>query len=168
MYNSMRVSKMKHALIEQMKEYFGDDQPRIDHALSVLNYAQQIQPELNARLDIVQAAAILHDIGIQAAQLKHGSCKGRFQEIEGPPIATHILKGSDFTQNDITHICNIIANHHSGNFNSPEFTCIWDADWIVNLGADFANRPRKFKENIIQNKIKTKTAKQIASNLDLL
>ena len=36
---------------------------------------------------IVVAAAVLHDIGIQEAERKHGSSGPQGQELEGPPIA---------------------------------------------------------------------------------
>jgi len=36
-------------------------------------------------------ASILHDVGIKAAEEKHGSSAGHFQELEGPEIARKIF-----------------------------------------------------------------------------
>ena len=78
---------MKDKLIQKMKDVFGDDQKRINHALAVLKYAEQIHAVEGGDAAVVTAAAILHDIGIHQAEQKYGSTAGKYQEIEGPPIA---------------------------------------------------------------------------------
>ena len=82
---------MKDKLIQKMKDVFGDDQKRINHALAVLKYAEQIHSAEGGDLIVITAAAILHDIGIHQAEQKYGSPAGKYQEIEGPPIAEKIL-----------------------------------------------------------------------------
>ncbi len=64
---------MKYKLIQKMKDVFGDDQKRINHALAVLKYAEQIHAVEGGDETVVTAAAILHDIGIHQAELKYGS-----------------------------------------------------------------------------------------------
>ena len=84
---------MREQLVAEMNRVFGDDRRRIDHAMKVLENAETIlatEPEADTLT--VQAAAILHDIGIHEAERKHGSCTGRLQELEGPPIARAILE----------------------------------------------------------------------------
>ena len=71
---------------------FGDDVRRMTHTRKVLGYAQRILREVAANEEVVLAAALLHDIGIQEAERKHGSAAGRYQELEGPPIAEQILR----------------------------------------------------------------------------
>ncbi|MBM4102446.1 MAG: HD domain-containing protein [Planctomycetes bacterium] len=155
---------MRQKLVDKMKDVFGDDQRRIDHALAVLNYAETIQSCEGGRLDIVAAAAILHDIGIHAAEKKYRSTAGYYQEIEGPPIAEAILTSLAWPAADIEHVCAIVGSHHSGNkIDTPEFRCIWDADWIVNLGQDYAQWPRVKKQKIIDTAFRTQTGRQIAA-----
>jgi putative nucleotidyltransferase with HDIG domain len=101
---------MRDSLIREMKSIFGSDQKRINHALAVLNYAEQIQAVEGGDPLIVKAAAILHDIGIAEAERKYGSSAGNYQEIEGPPIALKILKNYGLANEIIEHICKIIAN----------------------------------------------------------
>jgi len=121
-----------------MQGLFGNDQRRIDHALAVLGHAEAIlATEPAADAEVVTAAAILHDIGIQEAERKHGSSAGRWQEIEGPPIARAILSRTTMAPDKIDHVCNIVANHHSAGFDSLEFRILWDADWLVNLPDEF-------------------------------
>jgi putative nucleotidyltransferase with HDIG domain len=89
------TSFMRDTLLDEMKKVFAEDQKRIEHALAVLNYAEQIQAVEGGDPLIVRAAAILHDIGIHEAERKYGSSAGKYQEAEGPPIAKEILSKYD-------------------------------------------------------------------------
>ena len=134
----MSEDAMRERIINEMKDVFGDDQPRIDHALKVLEYAETIVRSEPGSPGVVVAAAILHDIGIHEAERKHGSSAGRFQEIEGPPVARDILERLGLSADDVDHICRIIGSHHSaGDIDTPEFRIIWDADWLVNLPDEY-------------------------------
>ena len=95
-------------LIEKMKEVFGKDQKRITHALTVLQRAQEILRKEQADPRVVLASAILHDIGIKAAEEKHGSAAGKYQEIEGPPIAKEIMKEVGLDIDTVIHAEKII------------------------------------------------------------
>ncbi len=163
-----QVSIMRDRLVEEMKEVFGADQKRIDHALSVLDYAERIQEAEGGDPLVVKAAAILHDIGIQEAERKHGSSAGRYQEIEGPPIAREILAKFNFSSDDIEHICRIIGSHHSGkDIDTIEFGIVWDSDWLVNIPAEFTNRSDEVLAETIDKIFKTQTGRQTAVNLFL-
>lgn len=122
-------------LIHAMRTEFGGDQKRIEHALKVLEYAQEILDGEGGNHDIVVAAAILHDIGIKEAERKHGSSAPKYQELEGPFVARRILKESGaFDETDIEHVCRIVGSHHSGkDIDTLEFEIVWDADWLVNF-----------------------------------
>jgi hypothetical protein len=157
---------IREKLIGQMKNIFRQDQKRIDHALAVLDYAEQIQNAEGGYPLIVRAAAILHDIGIHEAEHKHGSSAAKYQEIEGPPIADDILKKDDIPAETIEHICKIIANHHSDkDINTIEFRIVWDADQIVNLPADSSGVSNEKLPEFIDNRFKTDEGRRIASGL---
>jgi putative nucleotidyltransferase with HDIG domain len=150
-------------LIEEMKKVFAEDEKRVEHALAVLNYAEQIHSVEGGDPLIVRAAAILHDIGIREAERKHSSSEGRYQEIEGPPIAREILAKFDLDEAVVEHVCKIIANHHSArNIDTIEFRIIWDADWLVNIPADFKDANRERLKQLINKVFKTKEGHRIA------
>jgi hypothetical protein len=154
---------MRDKLIGRMKNVFGEDQKRIEHALAVLDYAEQIQNVEGGDPLIVRAAAILHDIGIHEAERKYGSSAGKYQEIEGPPIAEEILKRFDISAEAVEHICRIIANHHSAKeIDTTEFRIVWDADWLVNIPADFPSARKEKLQGIIDKTFKTKEGHRIA------
>ena len=151
-----------------MKDVFGDDQKRINHALAVLRYAEKIHHAEGGDGAVITAAAILHDIGIHQAEQKHGSTAGKYQEIEGPPIAEPILKDSGFPADKIGHVCKIIANHHTArNIDTLEFRVLWDADWLVNVPDECGKMSKDKLKEFIEKVFKTNTGKQLAKEIYL-
>jgi len=118
-----------------MRAYFGADEKRIRHALRVTEYAEQIlSHEPTANRDVVLAAAILHDIGLPEAERKYGSSAGKYQELEGPPIARELLLLEGLPEGMIEEVGQIIAHHHTpGVVETSNFRVVYDADLIVNL-----------------------------------
>lgn len=154
---------MQEKLIVEMKKVFGVDQKRIDHALAVLNYAEQILSAEGGEPLVVKAAAILHDIGIHEAERKYGSSAGKYQEIEGPSIAREILSKYDLDEVTIEHVCKIIANHHSAkDIDTTEFRIIWDADWLVNIREEFPEAGKEKLSKLIAKVFKTNHGRKIA------
>lgn len=73
-----------------MISYDGGDPARIQHFIKVYTFAVMIGegeqlPE--ETMEILRAAALVHDIGIKVAEEKYGSSDGKLQEKEGPPVA---------------------------------------------------------------------------------
>lgn len=151
-----------------MRDYFGSDQRRIDHALRVTRFAEEIlKSEKGARL-VVIAAALLHDIGIREAERKFGSSAGNLQEQEGPPVAREILTGLGLAEAVIDEVCTIIASHHSpGEVDTDNFRVIWDADWLVNLGDEYDLTDSEKTLGIIDKIFLTVTGKDLAERIYL-
>lgn len=155
-------------LIAAMKQVFGADQKRIDHAFAVLSRAREIIKQEPADPKVVMAAAILHDIGIQAAERKYGSSAGVYQEKEGPAIAEPILAAAGLDPDTIEHVLKIIANHHTAReIDTPEFRILWDADWLVNLPEEFPNAGPEELARRIEKVFRTRTGKKTAYELYL-
>ena len=151
-------------LIAAMQATFGQDQKRITHALTVLERAKEImRGEQGAEPKVVLAAAVLHDIGIQEAERKHGSSAGRWQEVEGPPIAEAIMKDLGMDEASRDHVGKIIANHHSaGEIDTLEFRILWDADWLVNIPEEYPEHTPEKLEALIEKVFKTASGKAAA------
>jgi hypothetical protein len=162
----MSKDAMRERIIHEMKAVFGDDEGRIGHALQVLDYAETILRSEPGSSRIVCAAAILHDIGIHEAERKHGSSAGRFQEIEGPPIAREILERLGLDADDVDHVCRIVGSHHSaGDIDTPEFRIIWDADWLVNLAGPASEMDADALANKIRTIFRTSAGRALALEL---
>ena len=153
-------------LVSAMKDVFGADERRIAHALNVLEHAEAMLDLEDGSPLVVKAAAILHDIGIREAERKHGSAAGRYQEVEGPPIAREIMERMGLDEADIGHVCRIISNHHSDrDIDTPEFRILWDADWLVNIPEEFSLADKGKLEAVIENVFKTGTGRDKAYKL---
>ncbi len=150
-------------LIDKIREYFGTDQKRIEHALLVFSHAQEILRKEDGDPRVVIAAALLHDIGIVEAERKHGSSAGRYQEIEGPPIARGIMADLGLDAETIDHVSRIIANHHSArDIDTPEFRIIWDADWLANFPQEFPDADADRRREMIDKLFKTTAGREKA------
>ena len=113
--------------------YNGADPARNQHLIKVHNYARMIADgeHLDAHTQFVlEAAAVLHDIGIHEAERIHHSSAGQYQQMEGPAVARKILADFPFEQEDIDRICWLIAHHHT-------YTDIKDLDYQILVEADF-------------------------------
>ncbi|MHB9138669.1 MAG: HD domain-containing protein [Victivallaceae bacterium] len=150
------VASMCDRLIAEMRKVFGDDRKRIEHALQVLGFAEELLKTESADPLVVKAAAILHDIGIHEAERKYNSAAGNYQEIEGPPIAKKILEQLGLRDEVTEHVCRIIGSHHSAkNIDTPEFRIVWDADWLVNFAEVYPDKDLESKRDLISRIFKT-------------
>ena len=126
--------------LTRMVDYFGTDVKRINHALKVNSFARLIgQKEglISDVLEIIDLSSILHDIGIPASEQKYQSSAGRFQEIEGPPIAREILESLGASSEIIDRVCYLIGNHHSyTKIDGIDFQILVEADFLVNFFED--------------------------------
>lgn len=159
---SREVAVRDH-LINDMKKVFNGDERRINHAMEVLCHAEEILETENADPLVVKAAAILHDIGIPAAERKHGSSGNDYQENEGPPITRAILDRLGVDKNRISHICCIVENHHSArDIDTVEFRIIWDADHLVNMAYEIGELSSDEKERYVKDVFKTRKGCELA------
>lgn len=132
------MDDVKITVAGAMEAYFGQDAKRVSHAHRVTEYAEELLKQEAGDYPVVIAAGLLHDIGIHAAERKHGSTAGKYQEQEGPPIAREILSRLGFPEPQIEEVCQIIAHHHSpGVINTKNFKILYDADWLVNLHDEY-------------------------------
>ncbi len=162
------MNTTKTALTEAMEAYFNGDTRRINHALKVTEYADELLKREGGDHSIVIGASLLHDIGIHQAQDKYGSTIGKYQEKEGPPIARRILTRLGFEPNQIEEICQIIAHHHSpGIINTQNFKILYDADWLVNLKDEYDIQDRNKLASIIDKVLLTESGREMAKTIYL-
>jgi HD superfamily phosphodiesterase len=157
------MSQLKDSLIKEMKQYFGEDEKRIAHAIEVIRFAEEILKGEYGNEDIVIASAILHDIGIPESERKYGSNAGHYQEVEGPPIARKILEKYDLLKAFIDEVCEIIGNHHSpGKIDTINFKIVYDADCLVNFGDRLREKDEQYRIKLAEKVFLTATGKEIA------
>lgn len=150
----MDISKLTVAAIT----YDKGDAKRIQHFIKVHSFAELIgrMEGLDSRtLEILRTAAVLHDIGIHAAEEKYGNCSGKYQEIEGPAPAREILSRLTTDEELIDRVCFLIAHHHTySGIDGSDWQILLEADFIVNAYEDAlkADAIRHFRNNIFKTK----------------
>src|SRR3972149_4328268 len=156
------------AVRRETERLFGDDMRRIAHALEVASHALRIQASEGGHQDIVTMASLLHDVGIKPAEERYGSSAGHYQEKLGPPVAEEILRGLGVDERKIGTVKELIACHHTpGKITTMEFSCLWDADFLVNLREVAPGMGTAKIRTLIDGKLLTGEGKRIARKLYL-
>lgn len=131
-------------LIKKAVEYDRGDSRRIQHFIKVHDLSAVIGrlEGLDASsLNILEAAAVLHDIGIHASEEKYGNCSGKNQEIEGPLVAMDILSNFNCGSDETERICYLIGHHHTyDNIQDIDYQILVEADFLVNYQEDGLSR----------------------------
>jgi HD superfamily phosphodiesterase len=146
-------------VMEKMIGYFGSDARRINHALKVCSFALVISSRepLDAGVqETILYTALLHDIGIREAERKYQSSSGKYQQIEGPPIARKILADLGVSADVIDRVCFITGNHHTyTKIDGIDFQILVEADFLVNIFEDAMER--EAVESVCARIFKTET-----------
>lgn len=139
----MNKEERLRRLIVAMTAYDHGDPMRIQHFMKVHNYAATIGTleGLDADTeDILETAAVVHDIGIHVSEAKYGSSDGKHQEQEGPAEARRLLATlGDYSPEEVERVCFLIAHHHTySNIQGQDYQILVEADFLVNLYEDHA------------------------------
>jgi len=132
---------VKHnKLLEAMIAHDAGDAKRIQHTVKVYHFAKLIGQEegLEEQLqDTLEAAAIVHDIGIRPALAKYGSCGGKLQEQEGPALAEEMLGKLGYDTDVMQRVCWLVGHHHTyTDVEGADYQILLEADFLVNLFED--------------------------------
>ncbi len=137
----MRISGR---VTDAMIRYYEGDGRRINHFLKVYGFAKAIAEMEGVPDDlqeIIEIAALTHDIGIKISEEKYSSASGYYQQIEGPPAAKKMLEELLVSDDIITRVCWLIAHHHTyDSIDEIDYQILVEADFLVNLFEDNAGQ----------------------------
>ncbi len=122
-------------LKEKIQPYFeAGGSHDFSHTQRVYNLAVKIAEQENADLDVIKAAALLHDV----ARLKEDNNEINCHAEEGARIAKEILSKTKFPKEKIEPVCNAIRVHRFSKGLKPETKeaeILQDADRLDAIGA---------------------------------
>jgi uncharacterized protein len=128
-----RLARLRELSTQYCLEEGGSHGP--DHTERVLQNALAIGAAMNARLDILAPAALLHDIG----RSKESETKGEVCHADiGAEMAEEILQELGYPVEDQAAICHCIRSHRFRNEQTPETLeakILFDADKLDSIGA---------------------------------
>lgn len=160
------MSRMNE-LYKKMIAFDKDDPKRIQHFMKVHSFARLIGQEEHLdenTLYILEAAALVHDIGIRPAMEKYGTCGGKYQEQEGPAYAEEMMKGLGFAPEVISRVSYLVGHHHTyTDIDGMDYQILVEADFLVNYYEDGLSTDA-IKESV-KKIFKTETGKQIAQEM---
>lgn len=127
-------------VMQAMIDYLAGDIKRINHLAKVYAFARvigQLEGLDHLTQEILEIAALTHDIGIKNCEIKYGHCGGDVQQIEGPPEAAQMLEKLGFAPSAVDRVCWLIAHHHTYHpIEGIDHQILIEADFMVNAAED--------------------------------
>lgn len=154
-------------VLRSMVFYYKGDARRINHFLKVYGFAKLIAAMEgldDAKRELIEIAALTHDIGIRNSEKKHQNSSGSYQQVEGPPEAQKMLEGLGVDQAVIERVCWLIAHHHTYNdIKGNDYQILVEADFLVNIYED--EMSLETIKNVRETIFKTEAGRQLLDNL---
>lgn len=126
-----------HELIMKMTEYYSGEPHRIQHFMKVFAYARmmgEMEGLDGKEQEILETAAIVHDIGIRVSEEKYGDCSGKHQEELGPGVAKEMLGSLGYDGDVIDRVCYLVGHHHTyTDIDGMDYQILVEADFLVNM-----------------------------------
>ena len=158
------------ALYDRMVSYYAGEPARIQHFVKVHSFARRIglAEGLDSKTQLtLEAAALVHDIGIKPAEAIYGSCEGPYQEALGPAPARELLESLDFPADVTERVCYLVGHHHTDmGIDGMDYQILVEADFLVNLYEDSV--PKAAAQNVLDKIFKTQTGKTICKEMFVL
>ena len=126
------------AAIQKMIEFYKRNIHDIDHFLKVWSFAKTIG-ELE-KLDqhtqeVLELAAVVHDISCPLCREKYGNAGGKNQELESPPLVEAFFAELPVERDDVERISWLVSHHHTyTNVEGLDYQILLEADYLVNAG----------------------------------
>lgn len=154
-------------LLLEMIQYNTGDPARIQHFMKVYEFSKIIGELENLEeqsRNILEIAAIVHDIGIKKSEEVYGDSSGKHQEELGPAIAEEMLKKLGYPQEMIERVSYLVGHHHTyGNIQGMDYQILVEADFLVNLYEDHS--PKTAVESAFRKIFKTKSGMEICKKM---
>lgn len=161
----MRTAK----LLQKMIAFSNGNLHDIDHFIRVWTYARTIgmleglDPDTQL---ILEAAAITHDIACPLCREKYGNTNGRYQELEGPPMAEALLADTGLTKAQIRRVAWLVGHHHTlRGIDSPDHQILIEADYLANASENGYSRQNV--SNFTEKIMRTASGRALAQELFL-
>ena len=114
---------------------------------------------------VLEAAALVHDIGIKVGMEKYGRSDGKTQEAEGPAAAREMLTALGFQERVIRRVEYLVGHHHTyKDIDGLDYQILVEADFLVNYFEDGLDKEhiKKSVEKIFKTETGEKNSKRHA------
>ncbi len=157
------MSKLLSAIMEKMIQFSKGNIHDTEHFIKVWSYAKTIGELENLEdqaQQILEVAAITHDIACPYCREKYGSADGKHQETEGAPMVRRFLADSGLGEVEIDRIAYLVGHHHTlAGIDGSDWQILTEADYIVNASEN--NYSKQAIQYFIDTHIKTAAGKRL-------
>ena len=155
--------------VEKMVDYYQGNKHDVAHFIKVYTYAKTIGEleQLDADTQqILELAAIVHDIACPLCRIKYGNTNGKNQEAESPALVEPFLAELSVTQDKIERISWLVAHHHTyTNVDGIDYQILLEADYLVN--ADESEYSLKAVQTTYERVFKTESGRRLLRSIYL-
>lgn len=154
-------------LLLEMTAFDEGSAQRIQHFLKVYELCRTIGlcEKLDARTqDTLEAAALVHDIGIRLSLTVYGDDAGPHQEELGPSEAKAMLDRLNYDEEITDRVCWLVGHHHTYEpVDGIDHQILIEADFLVNLFEN--NRPSETIRSTYERIFRTETGKLLCRRM---
>ena len=155
--------------IEKMTAFYQGGIHDIDHFLKVWAFARTIgqQEGLDGHTQqVLELAAVVHDISCPMCREKYGNTNGKKQELESPALVEPFLRDLAVAEADIRRVSWLVAHHHTyTDVDGLDHRILLEADYLVNAGE--SSYGRENVEAALQNIFRTESGKRLLRDVFL-
>ena len=143
-------------IICRMIEYSKGNKHDIAHFMKVWGYAHTIgmMEQLDEHTQqILEAAAVVHDIACPYCREKFGNASGKLQEENSEPLLREFFKDTGIDSGDLERIIWLVSHHHTyTGVDGQDYRILLEADYLVNAdeGKQSIEAVRNFRERVFR------------------
>ena len=157
------------AAIQRMTGLYRGNCHDINHFLKVWAMAKTIG-ELEGldrhTQEVLELAAVIHDIACPLCREKYGDTDGKHQELESPPLVEAFFAELPVDRADVARISWLAAHHHTyTDIGGVDHQILLEADYLVN--ADEHGDSRSAVENFRRRIFRTAAGTQLLNSIYL-
>lgn len=155
--------------IEKMIDFSEGNIHDIDHFLKVwalaktIGEAEGLEPETQ---EILELAAVVHDIACPLCRVKYGNTNGKHQEEESAPLVEEFFSRLSVGTLNVERIKWLVEHHHTyTNVDGMDYQILLEADFLVNAGE--SGYSKEAIENACENIFRTATGIRLLKSMYL-
>lgn len=157
----------KSRMIEKMIAFYDGNISDIDHFLKVYAYAKligELEGVDEKTQEMIEIAAIVHDISCPLCREKYGNTNGEYQELESEALLVEFFQEFHLQQELQERVIYLVTHHHTYTaIDGIDYQILIEADYIVNAGESqkYFAQMKEFQKNVFN----TKSGKRILETI---
>lgn len=163
---------MKTVIADMIKKLTAQSQGNlhdINHFMKVYAFAKcigELEGLDEESQNVLEAAAIVHDIACPLCRAKYGSTEGKLQEQEGIALTEEFLREYGLPRDFVQRVVWLVSHHHTySDVKLPEHRILLEADFLVN--ADESGYSKEQIEAAKRSFFRTKSGTELLSSMYL-